>query len=56
MKEAEADAKIKSTMINLEVDTELLEKVREKGVECPPRMLGYYPFCPLASPEMVCTW
>ena len=47
MKEVEADAKVKSMLINLEVDKELLAKARKKGVDCPPRILGYYPFCPL---------
>ena len=53
LKEVEADAKVESMMINLEVDKELLAKARKKGVDRPPRILGYYPFRPLGFVQNV---
>ena len=55
LKEIEADAKVESMMINLEVQKELLAKVRKKGVDCPQEFSDTIPFALLASPKMCCT-
>ena len=47
LKETEAIAKVKSMMVNLDVNKELLTKARKRGVDCPPRILGYFLFHPL---------
>ena len=47
LKETEATAKVESMMVNLDVDKELLTKARKRGVDRPPRILGYFPFRPL---------
>ena len=34
-------------MVNLGVDKQLMARARKKGVDRPPRMLGYYPLRPM---------